>query len=87
MSAQDDYIIVTNSQNMGDDAVAQTNITDVNDKNEEVATLALKKRGIILDDQKKERPATLESPDTFYQDLKDIGGIEILSSEEGNEDY
>ena len=82
MSAKDDYILVTNSRNMGDDAVVQESTTDVSDKDEEAAELALKKRGIIIDN-KKERPAPIKSQDTFYQELKDIGGIEILSSEEG----
>ncbi len=88
MSAKDDYILVTNSRNMGDDAVVQTSATDVSDKDEEAAELALKKRGIIIDNSKKERPAPIKSQDTFYQELKDIDGIEILSSEEGeNGDY
>lgn len=87
MSSQDDYILVTNSRNMGDDAVDQTDTTDVHDKDEEASSRSLKDRGIILDDP-KERALNVGSQDTFYQELKDIGGIEILSSEEeGKGDY
>ncbi|MBI3634247.1 MAG: hypothetical protein HY228_01360 [Candidatus Yonathbacteria bacterium] len=88
MSAKDDYILVTDSRNMGDDAVIKESTTDINDKNEEAAELALKRRGIVIDNKGKELPAPIKSQDTFYQELKDIGGIEILSSEEGGKgDY
>lgn len=83
MSAKDDYILVTDSRNMGDDAIDKANATDVSDKNEEAAARALKKRGIVIDTKGNESSIPVKSQDTFYQELKDIGGIEILSSEEG----
>ena len=88
MNAKDDYILVTDSRDMGDDAIDKAGATDVSDKNEEAAELALEKRGIVLESPQKESSVPIKSQDTFYQELKDIGGIEILSSEEGErEDY
>ncbi len=88
MSTGDDYIIITDSRNLNDDEVTKDTSADINNKEEGATAFELKKSGIVLLEQKEKTPIAIESHDRFYQELKDIGGIEILSNEEiGNENY
>lgn len=80
MSATNNYIIVEESQNLGDDASTE----ETQKGNPDVFGEALEGQGIVIEGP-DDTGELGESPEDFSQALRDIDNIEIVSSEEGRE--
>lgn len=79
MSSSDDYIIIEKGKNTSDDATDTD--ANVHDEADEASLKALEKQGIFLAGE-KDLPIKNESPDDFSKELRDLSGIEILSSDD-----
>ncbi|MBI5400975.1 MAG: hypothetical protein HZB12_02580 [Candidatus Yonathbacteria bacterium] len=77
--SSDDYIIITESRNMGDD---KGDTEGIQDEEVDSSRRALEGQGIFLDQENGEA-MNLKPHDEFSKELKEVGGIEIITSGEG----
>lgn len=85
MSGTDDYIIITGSRNLNDDtANPDDRPSALEGETEDVSLRTLQKQGIFLE-KDTEPPVRAKPLDEFSKELFEQSGIEIVSSEEGEE--
>lgn len=82
MTAQNDYIIVEDSENLDDDKANKN--TDTKPENNEDSTRTLEAQGIFIENSGVSGDTNIKHLD-FTKELQEQGGIEIISSEEGAE--
>lgn len=83
MGAENDYIIVVDSKNTGDDPT--TKDTDAKQENNEDSQRTLEAQGIFIEQGGTSPDTDPKHLENLTQELLDQGGIEIMSSEEGEE--
>ncbi len=83
-SSDDTGIIIEESRNLSDDAIE---IDDTTQESVDVLGRTMKDQGIAIEVDYTGAEATAKNLDTFSRELLDQGGIEIVSSEEGEEHY
>lgn len=76
----DNYIIVTGSHNLNDDDQGTGEVA--NKEKDDSSRRVLEEQGIFLDQESSE-PKNTDPSDEFTKQLQEIGGIEIIKSEEG----
>ncbi len=76
MSPSDDYIIITESHNLGDEQSEPSS-----QEEDEVSRRTFESQGISILDQEKDTESA-EPRDQLSRELMNEGGIEIISSEE-----
>lgn len=76
--SSNDYIVITGGRNLNEEGEDK----NIRKEEERSSRKALEDQGIFLD-ERGEQVLSNEPQDQFSKKLKDIGGIEILSSEEG----
>jgi hypothetical protein len=79
MTSADKDILFTGSQNLSDDSAPSTE--DLTKEGADASIRALEKQGIFLEG-KKDRPLRTKPREEFTQELQDMGGIEIIPSDD-----
>lgn len=80
MSKSDDYILITESHNLGDGPILSG--TKTNNEDEDTSLRALENQGISIIQKEASAAATVEPRDQFSRELMEEGGIEIIPSDE-----
>ena len=83
MGPSDDYILVEDAKNLTDDSTTKT--SDTKQENNEDSARTLEAQGIFIESSTEKSETAPKHLDDFSRELQDIGGIEIVSSEEGAE--
>lgn len=84
MSSNDDYIIITESHDLGEGPIHSG--VKVHEEADEASLGAFESQGISIINQ-EEKPAKGEPRDQLSQELLDEGGIEIFSGDEEEESF
>ncbi len=83
-SSDDGGLIIEESRNLGDDAIE---LDDTTNESADLFDHTMQKQGITIEVGYGGVEATAKNLTDFSQELLDQGGIEIVSSEEGEERY
>lgn len=83
MGAQDDYILVEDSKNLSDDAT--TKESDQKSETNEDSQRTLEAQGIFIESDTTGPDTDPKHLEDLSRELLDQAGIEIVSSEEGEE--
>ncbi len=85
MSLNDDYIIISQSLNTGDDSDRITGDEKIQGGSEDVFVDTFKNQGIFIE-KEDEQVFSIKPRGDFSEELLKNGGIEIISGEEGDEE-
>ena len=77
--SSNDYIIVVDSRDLGDDATNTD--TNIHEEADEASLRALEKQGIFLEES-GDAVFSTEPRDNFSKELQDISGIEIVHEDD-----
>ena len=81
----DNFIIVTGSRNLGDDEKIETENTNI--EGDDSSRRVLEEHGIFLEQENNDPLGAEASHEEFSKKLQEIGGIEIIKSEDEDINY
>jgi len=81
----DNFIIVTGSRNLGDDEKIE--IENTNIEGDDSSRRVLEEQGIFLEQENNDSLEAEASHEEFSKKLQEIGGIEIIKSEDEDINY
>ncbi len=88
MSKSDDYIIITESHDLGNGPIRSD--VEIHEEKDDASLRALEGQGISIisgeNGEQEEASKDTGHLDQFSRDLMDEGGIEIVTGEEGEEE-